>query len=326
MAKKVKKSRRPAAQSQDRAQADAGLVLTEAIADYEAAIESRAPSFSAPTVLTLDAKGPSAAIPEGSVVVFVARKGGANLAQIASAVEKGDLAAVEKVHDRLAAAIRRRIEGDKTEPREIDAVPSYSELRYGSKTIARAIFLETPSSVDARVFAYNGGKLTPGKFQLVQYAKSGRGTELETLVVIRPPTLSALEKTILAQVPAAGSEANISVDMAFIGKIVRAVVNAGKNVVQRLAAAATKLTRLVITVDPQLVTVGCTPGCPTGAALMVATVSYVKVGGKAPSDGLPEGFGETNYTLELQKSATAADLLRIRKAMVVEQLYGAKPE
>ena len=322
MAKRTKKAKRPTAPAQSSTQPDADLTIAQAIADYEQTIESRSPSFVAPEVLSLDAKGPSSSIPEGSVVVYVVSKGNANLARLAEAVKKGDLAGVDKVHDRVAASIRRRIEGGKMgEPKEIDAVPSYSELRYGAKTIGRAIFLPTPSSVEARVFAYNGGKLNPKKFQLVQFAKPGREVELETLVVIRPPVLTALEKKILAQVPAAESEANISTELAFIGKIVRAVVDAGKNAIRNITKAATKLTKIVTRVNPILVTVGCP--CPSGAMMMVATVSYVKVGGKAPGVetlDLPEG---SDLALELQKSATAADLLRIRKALVIEQVYGA---
>jgi hypothetical protein len=314
MAKSSKKGRRPASPKAP-GPAESDLTFASVIAEYEDTIEGRTPLPSGVRVVSLSAEGESLSVPEGSGVAYFTRKGNHNLRSIEEAVRAGDLAAVEKIHARLAKSIERRIETSQDrEPRQLASISRFAELRYGSKTIARAVYLETPGSVEARVFAYNGGKLLPKRFRLVQYAAGRAGAELEALVVLRPPVLSPLEKKILAQVPAEQSEANISVELAFIGKIVRAVVNGGKKLVQAVA----KITRK--TIRTQLMTVSC-PACPSDVILAVNTVSYFKVGGKTPTDKLPEEAARRSAPLQIAESSTAADLLQIRKSLLFEKLY-----
>lgn len=285
-------------------------LLTNALAEYEQTIESRPASFSKVRLITLQGEGGVDVIPEGSVVAYFAKKGSPLLESLAQAAEAGDLAALRKIHDRQKKTIERRIENNEpTKPiQPMATVPRFAELRYGGKTISRGVFLSTPSAVDVRVFAYNGGKLSPGQFRMVEYADRGRGVELDVLLIKRAPQLSALEKKILAQAPAEQAEMNISAELAFVGKILRAVVEGGRRVVRALVDVVTKTAR----VNPRIVTVGCP--CPGGPVLAVVTAT------RGPGGPVPKTPQEIS-SMRITESTTAADLLNMRREMLRLQLY-----
>ena len=289
------------------------LLLALALADYEQTIETRQASFSGVRVVRLRAKGGDDVIPEGSVVAYFPKKGSPVLDELAEAAQAGDMVVLRKIHERQTRAAERRIEGaDPDKAKSISAVPRFAELRYGGKTISKAVYLPAPSTVEARIFAYNGGKLTPGQFRVAQYAENGRGAELDTVLVVRAPQLSALEKKILAAIPADQSEMNISTDMAFIGKIVRALVEGGKKIVR----AVTKITTKTTAVNPQLITVGCP--CPSGAFMVVATVNYtLKDVGKTPRTPLPLAID----SWEIKAGMTASELKNMRRDLLWKSLY-----
>jgi len=281
------------------------LVLAETLEAYERVLESRTPSVSPVRVLNLRAEDDFDAVAAGSVVAYFARKGSAVLAALAAAVEQGDLAAIEKIHERQEKAALGRKERD-SKPRSLDAVPRYAELRYGGKTISRAVYLTTPAAVEARTYAYNGGKLDSKQFKAVQYARGGKGVELEVLVVKRAPKLSRLEKEILAKAPAAESEANISADMAFLGKIVRAIVEGGK----RLVKAVTKLGRT-----------GGPGGCPRNfkAVMTMQTIlPRVMLVTEGACKKMADWHGDSSSPIS--KNASASDLLTLRRAELIKNL------
>jgi hypothetical protein len=89
------------------------------------------------------------------------------------------------------------------------AVPVFGEIRYRTRTLTSGLFAYPPVVVNSVWLPYNGGTLDLKAFKLVEYFINEADPRLEAVVVIREPTLSALEKEILARVPVEKSEIHI---------------------------------------------------------------------------------------------------------------------
>jgi len=144
---------------------------------------------------------------------------------------------IARIHTDAGRRIAQRMTARASKPRPLGTIPVLGELRYRSKTIARAIILDTPSGVAIRVFPYNGGKLYVADFRLAQFKRSAGAGDLEVVLLKRGPQLSALEQRVLAQVSGDATENNISAELAFVGAIVNAIVAAGKAVYAPTKAA-----------------------------------------------------------------------------------------
>lgn len=219
------------------AQADDTFML-DVLASYEAELAEREVTYARVVVLSLRGRPRGGEpVPEGSVVAYVARRGNPVLRKLVAAARKGDMPTIAKIHTDVGRSIAKRLTAPSPKPKALEAVPVLGELRYRSKTIARAVFPSGPSSVDIRVFPYNGGKLYDADFRLAQFKRGAGAGDLEVVLLKRPPVLSALEARILTRVSGDATENNISAELAFVGAIVQAVVNAGKAVYAATKAA-----------------------------------------------------------------------------------------
>ena len=144
---------------------------------------------------------------------------------------------IAKIHTDAGRRIAQRLTARSSKPKPLGSIPVLGELRYRSKTIARAIMLDSPSGVAIRVFPYNGGKLYDADFRLAQFKRGAGAGDLEAVLLKRGPQLSALEQRVLAQVSGDATENNISAELAFVGAIVNAIVAAGKAVYAATKAA-----------------------------------------------------------------------------------------
>jgi len=219
------------------AQAPDAFVL-DVLASYEAELAGREVTYAKLAVLSLPGRlRGEAPVPAGSVVAYVARRGNPVLRSIVAAARKGDMQTIAKVHTDAGRRIAQRLTARAAKPRALATIPVLGELRYRSKTIARAIILDTPSGVAIRMFPYNGGKLYDADFRLAQFKRGAGAGDLEVVLLKRGPALSALEQRVLAQVSGDATENNISAELAFVGAIVNAIVAAGKAVYAATKAA-----------------------------------------------------------------------------------------
>ena len=145
--------------------------------------------------------------PGGGIWVVLAEPGSKTLSQLREA-------ASVKSYEKLASLIERGRKSllKQTQEKVFDSihdVPVMAELTYGTKTVAQGLFV-LPETDGLFVFIpYNGGELSPNRFKLSQYFSIGSEARLDSLILIRRPTLTELEKSILQKVPSDVSEANI---------------------------------------------------------------------------------------------------------------------
>src|SRR5262249_8618859 len=132
------------------AQAPDAFVL-DVLASYEAELAGREVTYAKLAVLSLPGRlRGEAPVPAGSVVAYVARRANPVLRSIGAAARKGDMQTIAKVHTDAGRRIAQRLTARAAKPRALATIPVLGELRYRSKTIARAIILDTPSGVAIR--------------------------------------------------------------------------------------------------------------------------------------------------------------------------------
>ncbi len=260
------------------AQTPDALVL-DVLASYEAELGEREVTYGKVVVLSLGGRiRGEEPVPQGSVVAYVARRGNPVLRTLVAAARKGDVRTIAKIHTDAGRRIAQRVTAPSPRPRPLAAVPVLAELRYRSKTIARAVMPDGPSGVAIRIFPYNGGKLYDADFRLAQFKRGASAGDLEAVLLKRGPQLSALERRVLAQVSGDATENNISAELAFVGAIVNAIVNAGKAVYAATKAAvnwavdhkvgllfAAQVVTWAVSVFPKFSTIARQPGI-SGAA------------------------------------------------------------
>ena len=244
-----------------------GAAFTVAVQEYEDVLATRAPEFSSVMVVSLPADAAFAGIPEGCAVAYFAKDGNKQLAQLAAALEAKDSKSADKLVSRIERSLIAAMDVSDQPGRAISSLPVLGELRYRTKTISRAVFIGKVAPIEVRFFPYNGGKLYSSDFKLVQFKNSPRSKSLQALLVTRQPRLSKLERDILAQVSRAGTEANIGQELAFMGKITKAVTKVLGKITKKITEAfkvtveKTKTVTNLTTLTTELITV--MPGeCP----------------------------------------------------------------
>jgi len=277
------------------------LATSHALAEYQATIEARVPLFSGAKVIRAKASQKYTTIPEGAVVGFFANEGNKTLAALAQAAAKGDVKKVDALVMKIAEYDVENAGRIDDKPRGVSGVPVYGELRYRTKTISQGLFADKPSSVEMRLFPYNGGKLYEADFKLLNFKARDTAKSLECLLIQRDPVLTALEQSILAKVPREQTEANIAADAAFTGAIVKAITKGAKKIINAVVDGAKKAVDWARNLDTKQV--------------VAFTTHFVTV---MPSDCglLPGGMGAVN----IQAGSSAADLLNARRHALTSDL------
>lgn len=212
--------------------------VLEVLASYEAELAERGVTYARVIVLSLRGRiRGEDPVPPGSIVAYVARRGNPVIRTLIAAARRGDMGTIAKIHTDAGRRIAQRLTAPSPRPRPLGSIPVLGELRYRSKTIARAVIPDGPSGVAIRMFPYNGGKLYYADFRLAQFKRDASADDLEAVLLKRGPQLSPLERRVLMQVTGDATENNISAELAFVGAIVNAVVNAGKAVYAATKAA-----------------------------------------------------------------------------------------
>lgn len=139
---------------------------------------------------------------KGSIVLFWVHKGSSLIATLEKAYATGD----EKTLIQLSAQFTEQLEKRKIQPvrtavEKLLAAPVYFDFLYGDKILASKMALVDGIEYGAMAFPYNGGKLNERDFKIIEFFKPFARAEYDTLVVITPPDLSAIEKVAVEAVP-----------------------------------------------------------------------------------------------------------------------------
>jgi len=138
---------------------------------------------------------------EGTVTVFVARKGAEVLDRIRAAANAEAEADVQ-----LANYFIDSFRGRKQLTRYrawtlLHNSPVFATVRYGGTTLATNIF--TPPDAEVVIFEnpYNGAQLNPGELTLVEHPRDETTEALEAIALRHPPSLTEAEAAAIEQVP-----------------------------------------------------------------------------------------------------------------------------
>ena len=199
------------------------------LAEYQSEIGFRNKYTVAPEVIEFQPTKPTRIhnFPGGGIWVVVAKPGSKILPELRGAVSNGDYNRLGELINSVNKAFYRPPR-NKRGFKSIHDIPVLAELTYGPKTIAQGLFL-LPETEALRSFVpYNGGELSAHGFKLSQYFWIGSEVRIDSLILIRKPTLTLLEKTIFQKVPSDVSEANLgtAADPAFAGAYPAAVATA----------------------------------------------------------------------------------------------------
>jgi hypothetical protein len=225
------------------------------IATYNAEIQLRRVRSRSVSILTLAGESRRANVmpTTGTIFFAVARAGSAKLSALKEIVMRRDYAGYAAFcqsanHYRTLARTARKLIGPirkalaparvskykrparttsqaLPEGRSLSHVPSFAELRYGSKTLATGLFVNPTVDISSVTLPYTGGRLRMQDFRLVEYYADDLGP-IEGVVVVRPPQLSALEKDILGKLSAAQGEVNLGSTVMFPAAIAEALATA----------------------------------------------------------------------------------------------------
>ena len=136
---------------------------------------------------------------EDHFTLFLARSDNHMLDEVQAALDD------EEKAQKLSETMKGRYRGRKEKPlsdavAQIVAEPVFAVLRYGDMTLADNLFVPEDIGLAAMVFPYEGGRLSPGAFKLVQYVQKGKSAQLDALIVHREPRRSDAEKAVDGQV------------------------------------------------------------------------------------------------------------------------------
>jgi len=145
----------------------------------------------------------------GTITIILARAGSAQLARVREAARKGqaldaELSALvyEKYENRKPVSVAEAVA-------RICAQPVIAEIRYGGSTILSGAAVADDLELAVTAVPYNGGRLAPGGFSLVERYREGTGHQLEGFILASAPPLTEAEKAALQQVPEDQLELNV---------------------------------------------------------------------------------------------------------------------
>jgi len=147
----------------------------------------------------------------GTVTVFVARKGSASLQTLRKAIEKQSHDEVASIGNKLAKdySHRTQVSPDKAWDM-LSRQPVFCEIRYGSRILAKDVFVPDDLDLVALPMPYNGGGLSPDHLTLVEHLQDNATQAYEGFAVRHDPNLNAAELAALELVPIDQFELNLA--------------------------------------------------------------------------------------------------------------------
>jgi hypothetical protein len=151
---------------------------------------------------------------EGTVTLYWAPRSSSLLPQLEGAMATGDFSAVAETYGDVARRHAERSVGDaRSVVRSLLSAPSFFDLRYGGRTLAMNLWLDDSAELGSMTFAFAGGAVHAHRFEVVEYPRDekpeARSCPWDTLVVVRRPRLSDLERRLVEAIPESRAEMQI---------------------------------------------------------------------------------------------------------------------
>lgn len=94
--------------------------------------------------------------------------------------------------------------------RALQNSPSFADISYGAKTLARNVFQPSELPLVVLENAHNGGILNPVALTLVEYCRPGAEGSLREIALRNSPQLSDAERAMITKAPVEQVEQNVS--------------------------------------------------------------------------------------------------------------------
>jgi hypothetical protein len=148
-------------------------------------------------------------LPGGSICVVSGARGAPLLEEVRAEARKGDASAVAKILEAHEATLGKRARESLEERREeqlstgeaLTKIPSITEVRYRGKAVAEGMITHPEMKAMRTLIPYAGGRLDPEGFVASTYVHGERAPEVDTIVIVREPELSAIEQKVLDRLP-----------------------------------------------------------------------------------------------------------------------------
>ena len=128
-----------------------------------------------------------------TVSLFLARRGSGKLEQVKRAVT--DQVGARQLQEQFLSEYGNRREKPMVDAvRELVDSPVYAEFRYADLGLAEHLFLPKDLDLMTFVFPYDGGRLSPEGFSLIQWSKPGTSSELDAMIVQNAPPKTDAEQ------------------------------------------------------------------------------------------------------------------------------------
>lgn len=163
-------------------------------------------------VITIPEEAPTDIMtPPGTVQLFVGFPDRDTFVRCRRMYETQDFANIERVH----GAIKKQganlsVVSVKDAAKMALSATTIADFRYGGHTLLQDIFLAREIEVAAAALPYNGGPIAIHLFSVAEYVTAEDTHDYEYFVVVRPPTLTDVEKAALSTIPPELSELNIA--------------------------------------------------------------------------------------------------------------------
>jgi hypothetical protein len=183
----------------------------------------------------------------GTIAMLVAGpEGEEHLHRIEEAVRAEELDALDEAHAGIMRQFGRSLLEPRHDVRRLDAVPVFTSFRYGQKTLRRGMFSTSGLLVARSLALYDGAKLDPSQFQVVHHRARDAELRVQTLVVVRVPRLTDLERKMIEQIRADVAEVNLGEE---VGMFTGAIIG---EAARELGARAVEWVAHEIGIDQQL--------------------------------------------------------------------------
>jgi hypothetical protein len=174
--------------------------------EYE--LVNRARITSSVTVLEVSGDSDSATFPNGSIALVAGARTSEIFGDIRAAAERADAVEVARLLDALQSPHKtRRAKAPGTVDETVNRlrkIPVITEVAYHGKLLTRGLALTPPNHAAATVVVFAGGRIDSAGVEAAHACTTkGRSMadEIDTLFLVRQPTLSDIEKELLDRLP-----------------------------------------------------------------------------------------------------------------------------
>jgi hypothetical protein len=146
-------------------------------------------------------------LPGGSLCVVSGRKGAAFVEEVRKAAHSRNASAVAEVLRAHEVHLHRRAGEVSERARErpvgeaLAEIPAITEVSYRGRSVAEGMIVHPELDAMRVLVAYAGGRLDPSGFVASTYARGKQVPDVETLIVVREPELTAIERKVLDELP-----------------------------------------------------------------------------------------------------------------------------